>query len=105
MIAAHDVRNLLNVWPWIGIMINTIPNETKRSEMYDVDRIEEGGDGRGLARALGYFSIGLGAAEVAAPRAMANLIGLHRRTPQAGLLRAFGLRGNGGGPGHLCPPT
>jgi uncharacterized membrane protein len=105
MIAAPDVRNLLNVWPWIGIMINTILNETKRSEMSDVDRIEEGGDGRGLARALGYFSIGLGAAEVAAPRAMAKLIGLHRRTPHAGLLRAFGLREIGSGLSILARPS
>src|SRR5947209_10102577 len=41
-----------------------------------------------LARGLGWFSIGLGLAEVLAPHAMADLTGV--RSPA--LLRAYGLR-------------
>lgn len=44
--------------------------------------------GIGLARALGWFSIGLGLAEVLAPRAMADLTGV--RQPK--LLQAYGVR-------------
>ncbi len=44
--------------------------------------------GISLARGLGWFSIGLGLAEVLAPRAMANLTGF--RHPR--LLQSFGLR-------------
>lgn len=44
--------------------------------------------GAGLARFLGWFSIALGVAEVAAPRKMAKLTGVCH----PGLLRAFGLR-------------
>jgi len=44
--------------------------------------------GLGLARKLGWFSIGLGLAEVLMPRVMANLTGVHN----CGLLRVYGLR-------------
>ncbi len=44
--------------------------------------------GNSLARFLGYFSIGLGMAEVLAPRAIARLSGIR----QEGLLRAYGVR-------------
>ena len=43
----------------------------------------------GLARALGWFSIGLGVAELLAPRAMARATGLRGKET---LLRAYGLR-------------
>ena len=41
------------------------------------------------ARALGVLSVGLGVAEIAAPRAVARLTGAE---PRVGLLRSFGLR-------------
>jgi hypothetical protein len=44
---------------------------------------------RKTARALGWFSIGLGLAELLAPRAMARVTGLAGRTT---LMRAYGLR-------------
>jgi len=44
--------------------------------------------GNSLARFLGYFSIGLGLAEVLAPREMARLTG----ACQEGLLQAYGAR-------------
>jgi uncharacterized membrane protein len=55
----------------------------------------------GRARALGWFSIGLGAAEVAAPAAVAGLAGLAdgRR-----VLRAFGMREIASGLGILVRP-
>jgi uncharacterized membrane protein len=56
------------------------------------------GNGEGLARALGWFSIGLGLAEVVAPRGLAKLIGI-REHPT--LLRMFGLREIASGVGIL----
>jgi hypothetical protein len=53
--------------------------------------------GLSLARALGWFSIGLGLAEVLAPRALADLTGVRR----PGLLQAYGLREIGCGIGIL----
>jgi len=44
--------------------------------------------GNSLARFLGYFSIGLGLAEVLAPRAMARLTGVRQET----LLQVYGVR-------------
>ena len=44
--------------------------------------------GNSLARFLGYFSIGLGMAELLAPRAMTRLSGVR----PGGLLQAYGLR-------------
>src|SRR5947209_18935484 len=44
--------------------------------------------GNALARFLGYFSIGLGLAEVFAPRALARLTGVR----QEGVLQAYGVR-------------
>ena len=42
-----------------------------------------------LARALGWFSIGLGLTEVVGTRSLSRLLGMKDR---AGLLRVFGLR-------------
>jgi hypothetical protein len=42
-----------------------------------------------IARALGWFSIGLGLAELVAPRRLSETIGLERRS---NLVRAYGLR-------------
>jgi hypothetical protein len=44
--------------------------------------------GNRLARGLGWFSVGLGLAEVLAPRALARLTGVHNQ----GLLQLYGLR-------------
>ena len=59
---------------------------------------------KGLARALACFSIGLGAAELVAPRAMARLVGLGSGKRKTGLLRAFGLREISSGLGILARP-
>jgi uncharacterized membrane protein len=52
-----------------------------------------------LARGLGWFSIGLGLAELLAPRGVARLIGVQ---PRPGLLRLFGLREIASGIGILA---
>lgn len=51
-----------------------------------------------VARALGWFSVGLGLAEIAAPRALGRFFGMEDR---AGLLRAFGAREIAAGVGIL----
>ena len=54
--------------------------------------------GRMLARGLGWFSVGLGLAEILAPRALAQFIGMK---PNDTLLRAYGLREMAAGVGIL----
>jgi uncharacterized membrane protein len=60
--------------------------------------------GEGLARALGWFSIGLGVAEVAAPRAVARLIGLKPTSRNTMVLRLLGVRELTAGLGVLTNP-
>ena len=48
--------------------------------------------GQSLAQGLGWFSIGLGLAEVVAPRRVADLIGVESSDRNATLLRAMGVR-------------
>ena len=55
-------------------------------------------DAQRLARGLGWFSIGLGATEVVAGRALGRSLGME---DQAGLLRLFGLREIAAGVGIL----
>jgi uncharacterized membrane protein len=55
----------------------------------------------GLARSLGWFSIGLGLAEVLAPKQIARLIGTRNHS---GLIRAFGMREIVSGIGILTSP-
>lgn len=54
-----------------------------------------------IARALGWFSIGLGSAEALMPQRIAGALGMQRH---AGLIRAFGLREIGTGIGLLTRP-
>lgn len=54
-----------------------------------------------MARALGWFSIGLGVAEVVAPRGVARLIGLADTGDRRRWLRAFGVREIASGAGIL----
>jgi uncharacterized membrane protein len=55
----------------------------------------------GLAAALGWFSLGLGAAELAAPRMMARVIGIEDTPRNRALLRGFGARELASGAGIL----
>lgn len=64
-----------------------------------------GSGAEGRARALGWFSIGLGLAEVAAPRMVARLIGVNHNDEAArNTLFAFGLREITSGIGILSRP-
>ncbi|HJQ20673.1 MAG TPA: hypothetical protein VJ867_10015 [Gemmatimonadaceae bacterium] len=45
-----------------------------------------------LAQGLGWFSVGLGAAQVLAPRTMARLIGIEESGGNVALMRALGMR-------------
>lgn len=56
--------------------------------------------GIGLARALGWFGVGLGLAEMLAPRALADLSGV----PYRGTIQAFGVREVVNGLGVLGSP-
>ena len=60
----------------------------------------DGGDGA-LARGLGWFSVGLGVAEVAAPGMIAKVIGVRDNADNRELLRAAGLREIASGVGIL----
>jgi uncharacterized membrane protein len=55
-----------------------------------------------LARGLGWFSIGLGAAELFAPKSMSKLIGLSNHAP---LIRLMGMREIAAGIGALTEET
>jgi uncharacterized membrane protein len=55
-----------------------------------------------ISRGLGWFSIGLGLAELAAPRGLTKLIGL--RGDHSGLLRTLGMREIASGIGILTEP-
>lgn len=57
-----------------------------------------------LANGLGWFSIGLGLAEVLAPRKMAELIGIADGDRTSMVMRAYGLREIAAGVGILMQP-
>jgi len=59
----------------------------------------------GLSNALGWFSIGLGLAEIAAPRGAARLIGMRDGPRTRTLMRAVGVREITSGVGNLMRPT
>ena len=59
---------------------------------------------RRRARALGWFSLGLGAAEIVAPRAVARAMGTRAGKTNRATLRAFGLRELACGIGILARP-
>ena len=57
-----------------------------------------------LATGLGLFSIGLGLAEIAAPRGMARLIGVRDDDEMLGVVRAYGARELANGVAILAEP-
>ena len=66
---------------------------------------ESGGmNAEGLARALGFFSIGLGLAQILSPRGVARTIGLEDEESYRRAMQAFGLREIATGVGLLTRP-
>lgn len=69
-----------------------------RGANYSVERARPGlpsTNAKRLAKGLGWFSIGLGLAELLAPRAIANISGVSNK--HTGLIRLYGLREIGSG--------
>lgn len=60
--------------------------------------------GNGTSRKLGWFSLGLGAAELAAPRALSRAIGVEPKGRTATAIRAMGAREIGSGVALLSRP-
>lgn len=72
------------------------------SPQYDLHyRSSQAGRAEQLAKALGWFSIGLGLAQLLAPRRMSRVIGIQER---AGVMRAVGAREFANGVGILSQP-
>ena len=67
-------------------------------------RIESGDGDAALAVALGWFSIGLGLAQVTAPGAVARFIGIDDDERNRTLMRVFGAREFASGVGILTQP-
>ncbi len=67
-------------------------------------RSRETSDGATLSRALGWFGIALGAAELAAPAMLARAIGIRADRRSSWILRAFGVREIVAGLGILMRP-
>jgi uncharacterized membrane protein len=67
-------------------------------------RESQNGSSERLANALGWFSIGLGLAEIAAPRAVAQLIGVEDEDRTRKVLRGYGVREVAAGIGILSRP-
>ena len=61
-------------------------------------------EGKGLARFLGWFSVGLGVAQVLAPSSVARLVGLRPTRGSSAVLRLAGLREIAHGAGILSNP-
>jgi uncharacterized membrane protein len=68
------------------------------------DRDSQNDNAERLANALGWFSIGLGLAELAAPRALAQLIGVKDEDKTRNVLRGYGMREIAAGIGILSRP-
>ena len=77
--------------PYTGANVDTQPNRELQRNGWRQNGPERVGEER-LARALGWFSIGLGLAEIAAPRQVAQLIGVPDNRNTRPVLQAVGLR-------------
>jgi hypothetical protein len=73
---------------------------TPRTPGWDIGPERRIDDGRTLARGLGWFSIGLGLAEVLAPEQLTRFLGVD--DDRAPLVRAYGLRELASGVGILA---
>lgn len=76
-----------------------------RTDLRDEHQFESDERSERLARALGWLSIGLGLAEVVAPRGVARLIGIDDDETTRNLLRTMGMREIASGVGILSQRT
>lgn len=90
--------------PELGVDAYTSPTPAVRGTMPGHTAWTGSEKGEGLARSLGWFSIGLGLAEVAAPRGVARLIGLKPTSRNTMVLRLLGVRELAVGVGVLTNP-
>lgn len=70
----------------------------------EVRRAEENGIAKNLANGLGWFSIGLGVAELVMPEQMEKVIGVRDRGKRRNVLRAYGAREIAAGLAILSQP-
>lgn len=78
--------------------------QTERPNGNQKQRDSQNDNAERLANALGWFSIGLGLAELAAPRAVAQLIGVEDEDRTRNVLRGYGMREIAAGIGILSRP-
>jgi uncharacterized membrane protein len=78
--------------------------QTERRNGDQHERDSQNENAERLANALGWFSIGLGLAELAAPRALAQLIGVKDEDKTRNVLRGYGMREIAAGIGILSRP-
>ena len=83
-----------------GVDFGEQPRDRRETDGSRQSRSKDASEER-LAHALGWFSIGLGLAEVAAPRGVAQLIGVSDDSDNRALLRLLGLREIASGLGIL----
>ena len=97
MTTISDTRTPRAFYPEAAIGTPLPPVRTPGWDLNTERRID---DGKTLARALGWFSIGLGAAELLAPAQVADLAGLDEDRTE--LVRFYGLREVASGIGILA---
>jgi uncharacterized membrane protein len=90
-------------------LLSDLSEGTSRREIMDMQSTTEGpqiaeNTGEMLSKGLGVFSLGLGLAELTAPRAIARLIGVDDRAATPIILRALGAREVAHGIGIFARP-
>ncbi len=95
----HDNQQDPNRWQHYG------PRYDQRAHSGWPQRGATGGNTEQLTRALGWFSIGLGLAQIMMPRSVARLIGVNDDQATESVLRAVGVREIASGIGILTQPN
>jgi hypothetical protein len=92
---------------WVSIPVRN-EQPPVRTDRYQLDRRPEARlgniDARQLAQGLGWFSIVLGLAEVAAPQRVAEMVGVEVSRDSRALISAFGVREIANGLAILAQP-
>jgi hypothetical protein len=92
-------------WESLGVDARTSPSPAVRGRAPGSVAWTGSEEGKGLATFLGWFSVGLGTAQLLAPRALARLVGARGSGTSSAIMRAAGLRELGTGLGILANPT